>query len=278
MTMLKPPVRPGVQSPLETPQLSPRGYVEQIVGVMNVSVSYSRTGMRGRKIFGGLVPFGQIWRAGANEPTTLTLSDRAKLEGYDIPAGSYSLYTIPGEQEWTIIINKKIAGFGQHDDKEDLFSFKVKPSRTSTPIETFTITFSDVSMNSANLELAWENTSVKFRVEFDVDSKVMPAIQKAMENPLADVAGTYHQSASYYFTAKKDMRVALDWVNKSLEINKNLYFVWRLKSQIQAELKDYKGAVTTAEIAGQKAKEAGNHPVAKLIEGTIAEWTKMIRG
>ena len=275
MTMLKPPVRPGVQSPLETPQLSPRGYVEQIVGVMNVSVSYSRTGMRGRKIFGGLVPFGQIWRAGANEPTTLTLSDRAKLEGYDIPAGSYSLYTIPGEQEWTIIINKKIAGFGQHDDKEDLFSFKVKSSRTSTPIETFTITFSDVSMNSANLELAWENTVVRFRVEFDVDSKVMPAIQKAMENPLADVAGLYHQSASYYFTAKKDMKVALDWVNKSLEINRNPYFVWRLKSQIQAELRDYRGAVATAEIAGQKAREAGNHPVAKLIEEAIAQWGKM---
>ena len=272
MAILKPPVRPGLQPPLETPQLSPKGYVEQIVGVMNVSVLYSRTGMKGRKIFGGLVPFGQVWRTGANEPTTITLSDRAKVEGQNLPAGSYSLYTIPGEQEWTIIINKKTIGFGQHDAKEDLLSFKVKPSRTSSPIETFSIGFSDISVSSANLELAWENTSVKFRVEFDVDSKVMPAIQKAMENPLADVAGLYHQSASYYFATRKDLKVALDWVNKSLEINKNLYFVWRLKSQIQAELKDYKGAVATAEIAREKAKEAGNHQVAQLIEGAITEW------
>lgn len=270
--MLKPPVRPGLLPPLETPQLSPKGYVEQIVGVMNVSVLYSRMGMKGRKIFGDLIPYGQVWRTGANEPTAISFSDPVKLDGHDVQAGTYALYTIPGEQEWTIIINKKTAGFARHDENEDLLRFKVKPTRTATLVETFTINVSDVAMNSAKIELAWENTVVKFGVEFDVDGKVMPAIRKAMENPLADVAGLYHQSASYYFMAKKDMKIALEWVTKSLEINKNPYFVWRLKAQIQESLKDFKGAIASAEIGMQKAKEAGNAQVAKLLEEAIAEW------
>ncbi len=275
MFMLKPPVRPGLLPPLETPQLSPRGYVEQIVGVMNVSVSYSRSSMRGRKIFGGLLPYTQVWRTGANEPTMLSLSDPAKLEGHDIPAGTYSLYTIPGEQEWTVIINKKIAGFGVHDQTEDLVRFAVRPSRTPATVETLTIAITDVSMNAAYIELAWENTVVKMRIEFDVDARVMPAIQRAMENPLADVAGMYHQSASYYFTTGKDLKVALDWVNKSLEINNKPYFVWRLKAQIQASLKDYKGAIASAEVGRQKAQEAGNNQVAKFLEEAIAGWKAM---
>ena len=277
MFMLKPPVRPGILPPLETPQLSPRGYVEQIVGVMNVSVSYSRSGVKGRKIFGGLIPFGQVWRTGANEPTMVSFSDPVRMEGHDLAAGTYSLYTIPGEREWTIIINKKTLGFGIHDPKEDLLSFTVTPSRTSATVETLTFTFTDVSASSAAIELTWENTSVRFRVEFDVDGRVLPSIKKAMENPLADVAGMYHQSAAYYFSTKKDLNAALEWVNKSLEMNKSPYFVWRLKAQIQAGLKDFQGAIATAETARQKAAEAGNHQVARLIEEAMAEWRGVVR-
>jgi hypothetical protein len=262
-------------SQLETPQASPKGKVEQKVGVMDVSVSYSRPGIKGRKIFGGLVPYGKEWRTGANERTTLTFSDPVKLEGHDVPAGTYSLFTVPGEQEWTIIINKKTSGGIQRDQKEDLVSFKVKSSHQSMPTETFTINISDIATSTANLELAWENTVVKFRMEFDVDGKVMAAINKSMENPYAGVASTYYQSASYYFTTDKDLKTALDWVNKSLEMNKNPYWVWRLKSQIQAKLKDYKGAITSAETSKAKAKEAGNEEFIRINEDAIAEWSKL---
>jgi hypothetical protein len=262
-------------SQLETPQPSPKGSFEQKVGVMNVSVSYSRPGIKGRKIFGGLVPYGQEWRTGANDPTTISFSDPVKLEGHDVPAGTYSLYTIPGEQEWAVIINKKTTGGPPRDVKEDLVSFKVKSSHTSTPIETFTINISDIAISTASVELAWENTAVKFRMEFDVDSKVMAAIRKAMENPNAGVAAMYYQSASYYFTTEKDLKVALDWVNKSLEMNKKPYWVWRLKSQIQSALKDYKGAIASAEISKERAKEAGNDQYVKYNEDAIAEWKAM---
>ena len=262
-------------SQIETPRPSPKGKVEQKVGVMDVSITYSRPGIKGRKVFGGLVPYGQVWRTGANEPTTISFSDSVRLEGYDVPAGTYSLYTRPDKEEWRIIINKKTTGGAQRDVKEDLVTFTVKPAHTPSTIETFTINIADITTNTANVELAWENTVVKFRMEFDVDSKVMAAIKKSMENPYANVASMYSDAASYYFTREKDLNVALDWVNKSLELNKNPFFVWRLKSQIQAGLKDYKGAIASAEISKGKAKEAGNEQFVKFNEESIAEWSKL---
>lgn len=264
-------------SQLETPQPSPKGKVEQKVGVTDVSVSYSRPGIKGRKIFGGLVPFGQVWRTGANDPTTITFSDAVKLEGNDVPAGTYSLYTIPQENEWTIIVNKKATGPAQRDEKEDQVTFKVKPMTSAGTVETFTINISDITTNTANVELAWENTVVKFGMEFDVDGRVMAAIAKAMENPNASVARAYFESASYYFNNGKDMKTALDWVNKSLELNKNPFWVWRLKSQIQAGLKDYKGAIASAEQSLSRAKEAGNEQFVKFNEESIAEWKKKMK-
>ncbi len=263
----------SVQAQLETPAASPLGKVEQKVGVMEIKIEYSRPGVKGRTIFGDLVPFGEVWRTGANAPTTISFSDPVKLEGKDVPAGKYSLYTIPGEQEWTIIINKKASG--GRDEKEDQATFKVKPTALTTSIETFTINVTDIRTSTANVELAWDKTSVKFRMEFDVDKKVMAAIKKAMENPLSDVASMYFQSASYYYENGKDLKQALEWINKSLEINSDPFFIWRVKSQIQAGLKDYKGAIASAEIGKAKAKEAGNAQFVKYNEDAIAEWKKM---
>jgi hypothetical protein len=260
---------------LETPQPSPMGKIEQRIGVMDVSVSYSRPSMRGRKIFGGLVPFNQEWRTGANNPTTIAFSDNVKLEGRELAAGTYALFTIPGEQEWTIIINKNSSGNTPRDPKDDLVSFKVKPTASAMPIETFTISIADVGTNSASVELAWEKTLVKFKMEFDVDTKVMAAIKKAMENPYSSVANTYYQSASYYFTTGKENKTALEWVNKSLELNNKPYWVWRLKSQIQAAMKDYKGAIASAEVSKARAKEAGNEQFVRFNDEAIAEWTAM---
>jgi len=261
------------QAQLETPAASPKGKVEQRVGVMDVTIEYSRPGVKGRKIFGGLVPYSEVWRTGANAPTTISFSDPVKLEGKEVPAGKYSLYTIPGEQEWTIIINKKTSG--SRDEKEDQATFKVKPTTLASSIETFTINVTDIRTSTANVELAWDKTSVKFKMEFDVDSNVMAAIKKAMENPLSDVASMYFQSASYYYENGKDLKQALEWVNKSLEINGDPFFIWRVKSQIQAGLKDYKGAIASAEIGKTKAKEAGNAQFVKYNEDAIAEWKKM---
>ena len=265
----------SAEAQLETPRPSPKGTVTQKVGVMDVSVTYSRPGIKGRKIFGGLVPYGEVWRTGANEATTISFSDDVALEGHKIPAGEYTLYTIPGKDEWTIIINTKPSWGTQYDEKEDVLRFKVKPERSPSPIETFTINVADITTSAANIELAWENTVVKFKMEFDVDAKLMAQIKEAMDNPYSGVAQTYYRSADYYFTTNKDLNQALEWVDKSLEINGDAFWVWRLKSQIQAGLKDYKSAIATAEIGMAKAKKAENKQYVKFNEDAIAEWKKM---
>ncbi len=262
-------------SQLEIPQASPRGKVEQKVGLMTVSVSYSRPGIKGRKIFGGLVPYGEEWRTGANDRTTITFSDSVKVEGHPVPPGTYALFTIPGEQEWTMIINKSPTGGIKRDPKDDLVSFTVKPEQMVSPVETFTINIADVTNNSANLKLAWENTVVNARMEFDVDSKVETGIKKLLDNPLAGPAMSYYQAASYYFAAKKDMKTALGWVNRSIEMNGKPFTFWRLKSQIQAELTDYKGAIESAQASLSRAKEAGNKEFVKFNEDAIAQWSAM---
>jgi hypothetical protein len=265
----------SAEAQLETPRPSPKGTVTQKVGVMDVSVTYSRPGIKGRKIFGGLVPYGEVWRTGANEATTISFSDEVALEGHKISAGEYTLYTIPGKDVWTIIINTKPSWGTQYDEKEDVLRFKVKPERSPSPIETFTINIANISTSTANIELAWENTVVKFKMEFDVDAKLMAQIKEAMANPYSDVAQMYYRSADYYFTTNKDLNQALEWVDKSLEINGDAFWVWRLKSRIQAELKDYKSAITTAEIGMAKAEKAGNKQYVKFNKDAIAEWGKL---
>ncbi len=266
---------PAGKAQLETPAPSPKGKIEQKVGVMTVTVNYSRPGIKGRKIFGGLVPYGEVWRTGANEPTTVSFSDPVKVEGNDLPAGTYSLYTIPGESEWTIIFNKKTTGQAIRDEKEDAATFKVKSSQSPVTTETFTINVSDITTNSANLELAWENTVVKCKMEFDVDAKVMASIKRGMDNPYGSVAGMFYESASYYYNNGKDLKTALEWVNKAVEHNKNAFWMWRLKSQIHAALKDYKSAIAAAETSKARAKDAGNMQFVKFNDDAIAEWKKM---
>lgn len=260
---------------LETPAPSPKGKLEQKVGVMTVTVHYSRPGIKGRKIFGGLVPYGEVWRTGANEPTTVTFSDPVKVEGKALPAGTYALYTIPGESEWKVIFNKKTTGQAIRDEKEDAAVCTVKPLQSLSSIETFTINISDITTNSANLELAWEKTVVRCKMEFDVDSKVMASIKRAMENPFSSAAGMFYESASYYYNTGKDLKTALEWVNKAAELNKNAYWVWRLKSQIHAALKDYTSAIAAAETSKARAQEAGNIQFVKFNDDAIAEWKQL---
>jgi len=262
-------------SQLDTPRPSPLGKIEQAVGIMKVTIEYSRPGVKGRKIFGDLVPYGEVWRTGANAPTLVTFSDDVKVQGNSVPAGQYSLYTIPGENEWTIILNKKVTGGAQLDEKEDLVRFKAMPKKTLQPVETMTFSVTNVTNNTAAVELAWENTMIGFGLEFDVDSRVMAQIDEAMKEPYADVASMYYQAANYYYTNGKDLKKAQDWVIKSLDLDPEAFFVWRLKAQIQAGLKDYDGAIATGKIAIEKAEKADNAQFVKLNKDSIAEWEKM---
>ena len=167
---------------LKVPTLSPQTEVTQEVGLTQVKLSYARPSAKGRKVFGDLVPFGEVWRTGANASTKLTFSEDVKIAGNALTAGTYALYSIPGANEWTMIIHtntkhRSLAG-DVYKQAEDAFRFKVKPGKTANYVETFTLEFGDFTTSSANLILSWENTQIKFPIEFDVDARVAEQIAK----------------------------------------------------------------------------------------------------
>lgn len=261
---------------IKTPAPSPTGTISQAVGLINMEVEYSRPSMKGRKIFGGLVPYGELWRTGANASTKVTFSDDAQANNVSLSKGTYALYTIPGEKEWTIIFYKNTTFWGAPGPKdfkeEDVAArFKVPVQALSDAVETFTMNIGNLSNDGASLELMWEKTKVSIPIKVDTDAKVTADIKATMAGPKA---GDYYAAARYYFEGKKDMKQALEWVDKSLEMGGDKFWILRLKANIQAELGMYKDAITTANKSTELAKADGNTDYPRMNEESIAEWKK----
>lgn len=247
---------PGV----EFPAASPACTLKQRVGLTDIQVDYSRPGVKDRTIFGGIVPYSQVWRTGANQATRLTFSTPVKLEGHEIPAGTYALFTIPGEDEWTIIINKNAKQWGafQYNEKEDVVRFKVRPvALADTRIETFTIEFNHIRDESAVLNLVWDQTVIPIRLEVDVAGKLVPQIEAALAKPGKKSDGFYFQAATFYYDHNLDLKQALDWVNTGLADNPRIAFeMFHLKAQILAKQGDKPGAIAAAKQSTELALKA----------------------
>jgi hypothetical protein len=243
--------RLAAQTPaVNFPAASPACTLKQRVGLTDIEIVYSRPGVKGRTIFGGIVPYGQVWRTGANQATKITFSTPVKLEGNDIPAGTYALFTIPDEKEWTIIINKNAAQFGafQYSSKDDVVRFKVTPiTLTDTTLETFTIEFNHIRDESAVLNLVWDKTVVPIHLEAEVTGQLVPQIEAAMAAPGKKSDGFYFQAATFYYNHDLDQKKALDWVNAGLADNPRIaYELLHLKAQILAKQGDKAGAIAAA--------------------------------
>lgn len=257
------------QAQLKLPAPSPFSKVTQKVGLMEASVEYSRPSMKGRVIFGDLLPYGKMWRAGANSPTKLHFDKEVTVEGTTLSAGAYTLMAIPEKSEWTIILNKDSKGNGvfSYNKEEDVARFKVKATTLSAPVETVTINFTDITMKTAKIELAWEKTSVKFAFSTEIDENITAQIKKALD-PNKD-AGTYFQIANYYYQKGEKLDDALKLITKSTDMTPRFWSV-HLKAKIQAKLKDKKGAITTAKKSMEMAKEAKNDDYVRLNEKLIS--------
>lgn len=260
---------------VQTPAASPAGSVSTNVGLTDIKIDYFRPKAKGRKIFGeassgALVPYGSIWRTGANSGTKISFSENVKVEGIDVPKGEYLLFSWPGANEWTISLYKDISlggNTGGYKKENEVASFKVKPEKLSEKVETFTINITDISDDSktAKVQLAWENTSVKFTVAVDYEDKVMKSIeQNTVVNPY-----NYFQAAVYYLETGKDLNKALDWVNKAAEGMNSPFWVLHQKAKIQKGLGDKKGALETATASLNKAKEANNRDYQNMNEELI---------
>jgi hypothetical protein len=233
---------------VDFPAPSPACTLKQRVGLTDIEIVYSRPGVKDRTIFGGIVPYGQVWRTGANAATKLTFSTPVKLNGTQIPAGTYALFTIPGEDEWTIIISKNVTQSPlQYDEKGDVARFKATPITLTRPIETFTIEFNRIRDESAILNLVWDKTVVPINLEIELTDKLVPQIEAAMASPDKKSDGFYFQAATFYYNHDQDLHKALDWVNAGLADKPRIAFeMLHLKAQILAKLGNKEDAIAAA--------------------------------
>ena len=252
------------KSPAQTPKVdfpaaSPACTLKQRVGLTDIEINYSRPGVKGRAIFGGIVPYGQVWRTGANQATKITFSTDVKFNGEDVPAGSYALFTIPGEDEWTVILSKNADQFGafQYDAKDDLVRFKVVPIKLAETIDTFTIEFNRIRDDSAELNLIWDKTVVPLQIQIELTSKLVPQIEAAMAAPGKKSDGFYFQAATFYYNHDQDLNKALTWVNAGLADQPNIAFeILHLKAQILARQGDKAGAIAAAKLSSDLSVKA----------------------
>jgi len=263
----------SVNAQIETPAPSPFSKIEQVVGLTNVSLEYSRPAMRGRVIYGNLVPFGKVWRTGANARTKITFSDDVTVGDATLKAGTYAIFTIPQPESWEVVFYTEHAGGGAPAELDET---KVA-ARVSAPvypmemeIQSFTISFGDVTSNSAVLGMLWEKSYVGVKFKVPTDKTVSASIDKVMGGP---GFGDYYAAAGYYLSEGKDVAKAKEWIDKAMSMNENPRF-WQLRQQslIYAAAGDKKGAIGLAKKSLAAATEAGNADYIKMNKESIAEW------
>ena len=253
----------------DLPQPSPKAEVEQRVGLTDVEIEYSSPGVKGREIFGGLVSYDKLWRTGANAATTIEFSKDVMLEGNEVPAGKYSLFTIPAKDRWTVVLNKKteLWGTGNYKKKHDICRFKIEPEDLPRKRERMTFLISDFDDKSASIELEWAKTGVSFSMETKTDEQAMANIEKAF----SEIPGKYANSARYTLRAKKHYDKGLEWANTSIELDQGWYNTW-----IKAEILMRKGNFEKAHKHMKKAKELGENAENFFYEDKVKKQLKKL--
>jgi hypothetical protein len=256
----------NINAQVKTPAPSPSSKLEQKVGLTDVSIEYSRPGIKGRTIFGNLVPYGKLWRTGANGNTKVTFSDNVTIDGKELKKGTYALYTKPGKTSWEVIFYTDSDNWGtprQWDDKKVALTTVAKVVPMPMKIESFTIIIDDLTNNSAVLGMLWENMYVGVKFNTPTDKGVEASIAKVMQGPSA---GDYYSSAIYYLQEGKDIEKAKTWINKAVDMTKDKPRFWfsRQQALILAKAGDKKGAIKAAKASLAGAEKAGNADYIKM--------------
>lgn len=243
---------------VDFPALSPASTLKQRVGLTDIEIVYSRPGVKGREIFGGLEAYGKVWRTGANNATKITFSTPVKFGGTSVPAGSYALFSIPGPDEWTVILNKVTGQWGAYtyNATNDLVRVTVKPSKLAEPVETFTIDINDIRSQSATLNLIWEKTRVPVPLEFDVAATLVPQIEALMSSSASKNPQQYFGAATFYFENGLDLQKAKAWIEEATKGARPAFYMVHLKAKILAKLGDKAGAKAAAEKSSELAVAA----------------------
>lgn len=268
----------SITAQVKTPQASPSAKIEQVVGLTNVQVEYSRPSAKGRAVYGELVPYGKYWRTGANANTIVTFSEDVMFGTNELKKGKYALFTLPKADSWDIIFYSDTNNWGlpeTWDDKKVAIRVSVKPETLNKSVESFTISLNNLTNDSGALEISWERTLVSIPFIVPTQEMAMNSIEKALAGPSI---GDYFSAAKYYYESDKDMNKALLWINNAISgtpSDKDVPFWYlRLKSLIQAKLGDKKGAIQTANFSLEGAVKAGNKDYEKMNNDSIKEWSK----
>ncbi len=264
----------SVNAQIKTPAPSPSSTMTQVVGLTDVSVEYSRPAMRGRTIFGDLVPYDKIWRTGANARTKITFGDDVTVDGKTLKKGTYAIFTKPNAESWDVYFYTDYNGGGtprNWDDSKVALKTNAKIYPMPMDIQSFTISIDDLTDSSGVLGMMWEKTYVGVKFDVPTDAIASKSIEGIMSGPSAN---DYFSAASYYRNQGKDLKQALVWVTKATELNKNAFWMMREKSLIHAALGDKKAAIEAAKKSLAKAEENKNAGYVKMNKESIAEWSK----
>jgi hypothetical protein len=264
-------------SQINTPRFSPASEIEQMVGLTEIEIEYSRPSMRGREVFGNLVPFGKVWRTGADNSTKISFDTDVIISGKTVQSGTYSIFSIPNKESWEIIFYSDVELWGVPRDWSDdkiVFSSTYKVNKTNT-VETFTISFNDLTNNDVNMNISWENTSVDIKI--DVPTRSM--VEKDISNVLNDnpKASDYYAAAVFYRQENVNLSQALLWMNKAIEMFENpRFYHYRQQSLLMAANNKFSDAIDAANKSLDDAIKADNQGYVKMNRQSIAEWSKKL--
>ncbi|MEZ4811301.1 MAG: DUF2911 domain-containing protein [Allomuricauda sp.] len=267
----------SLEAQIQTPAPSPGATLKQTVGLTEVTVEYSRPSMRGRTIFGDLVPYDALWRTGANKNTTITFSDDVVVEGKELKAGSYAIFTRPGEAVWEVIFYSDTENWGtpqEWDASKVAATVKVEVYAMPMPIETFTMSIDHLYNDGATLGILWEKVYVGVKFQVPTVAKATKSIETAMTG--TDVsANDYYAAASYYYSEGMNLTSAKEWIEKAVSMNDKGFWMMRMQSLIYAKMGDTKGAIEAARKSMAVAEEEGNSDYVKLNKDSLKEWGAM---
>lgn len=272
-------------SQINHPKASPFSRIEQEMGLSKITIEYSRPAVSGRVIFGnqsngqeGLVPYGRIWRVGANESTKITVNSEIEIMENILPKGTYALYAFPQLDSWEVVFHKNTSHWGDgrkaYDPNEDVFRITVVPEKTTSFQENFLITFDDVDHDSTNMVWLWEHTKITVPITVDTDALMQEEIVKQIkENPTAQ---TYYEAARYFQEQEKEYPRALEYLNKAIELGGDTYYFYRVKSLVEAALGDYKAAIGSAQKSLKSANAEDKDEFVRMNQKNINAWKKLV--
>lgn len=262
-----------LQAQVKVPQPSPTSQIKQTVGLTEVVINYSRPSMRGRTIMGGLVPFDEMWRTGANKNTTFQFSDPVQVEDKTLAAGTYALFTRPGKDTWTLYFYTDTENWGipqQWDDQKVATTITLPVKYEAEALETFTISIDHLTNDGATITLAWEKVILPIALVVPAKEKAMQSIVKTLDNN--PKAGDYYNAASYYFSEKMDMQQAQKWITQAVQMEDDKYWMFRLQAKVFAALNQKEAAIKAAKRSLQLAEKAGNPDYVRMNKADIETW------